>query len=190
MSVTTLHRDDTGSAEPRLWGLLAELTDAGELIEGARRVRDAGYTQWDCYSPFSVHGLDNAMGIGKSVLPRLVFLGGFTGCLAGVALQWWTNAVDYPFLIAGKPLFGWPAAVPIAFELTILFAAFAALLGMLGLNKLPRLHHPLFANERFRRVTNDRFFIAIEATDPKFDPEATRELLVGVGSVAVEEVED
>lgn len=189
MSVTTVDRDAAGRGS-RPWGLLAEFTDAADLIEAARQVRDAGYTVWDCYTPFSVHGLDNAMGIGKTVLPRLVFLGGLAGCIAGLALQWWTNAVDYPFLISGKPLFGLPAAVPIAFETTILFAAFASLLGMLGLNKLPQLHHPLFASERFRRVTNDRFFIAVEATDPKFDVHATRELLERIGSVAVEEVVD
>ncbi len=173
-----------------VWGLLAEFTDAGDLIEAARKVRDAGYTRWDSFAPFAVHGLDTAMAIRKTALPGLVLLGGMLGCLAGILLQWWTNAVDYPFLISGKPLFGWPAAVPIAFELTILFAAFAALFGMLGLNGLPQLYHPLFTSERFRRVTTDRFFIAIEAGDPRFDPGETRRFLEGLGAVAVEEVRD
>ncbi len=174
----------------KVWGLLAEFGDAAELIGAAEKVRDAGFTRWDSFSPFAVHGLDTAMGIRKTVLPKLVLAGGSLGCLTGFLLQWWTNAFDYPFLISGKPLFGWPAAVPIAFELTILFAAFAALFGMLGLNGLPRLHHPLFSSERFRRVTNDRFFIAIEADDPKYDAAETRALLESLGAAAVEEVRD
>ncbi|HHQ49214.1 MAG TPA: DUF3341 domain-containing protein [Acidobacteria bacterium] len=173
-----------------VWGLLAEFTDAAGLIEAAEKVRDAGYTRWDTFAPFAVHGLDTAMGIRKTVLPKIVLGAGAVGCVSGFLLQWWTNAVDYPFLISGKPLFGWPAAVPIAFELTILFAAFGALFGMLGLNGLPRLHHPLFTSERFRRVTTDRFFIAIERDDPRFDPEETRRFLEGLGAVAVEEVRD
>ncbi len=178
------------AGDTALWGLLAEFQDAAELIAAARRVRAAGYTRWDSYAPFAVHGLDDAMGIDKTVLPKIVFAGGLIGCLTGLGLQWWTNAVDYPFLISGKPLFGLPAAVPVAFELTILFAAFGAFFGMLGLNGFPRLHHPLFTSDRFRRVTNDRFFIAIEASDPKFDPGATRRFLEELGSLAVEEVED
>jgi len=188
MSTTVMDR--RVREEGAVWGLLAEFTDAAELIEAARKVRDAGYTRWDSFAPFAVHGLDTAMGIHKTVLPRLVLLGGAAGCLSGILLQWWTNAVDYPFLISGKPLFGWPAAVPIAFELTILFAAFAALFGMLGLNGLPRLHHPLFTSERFRRVTTDRFFIAIEADDPRFDSGETRRFLTQLGAAVVEEVRD
>ncbi len=187
---------DTGTptrsvtADRTAWGLLAEFDDAAQLIAAARKVREAGYTRWDSYAPFAVHGLDDAMGIDKTVLPKIVLAGGVTGCLAGLGLQWWTNAVDYPFLISGKPLFGLPAAVPVAFELTILLAAFGAFFGMLGLNRLPQLFHPLFTSDRFRRVTNDRFFIAIEASDPRFDREATRRFLEELGSAAVEEVED
>jgi len=188
MDTQTLSR--VPAEDGALWGLLAEFSDAAELIAAARRVRQAGYTRWDSYAPFAVHGLDDAMGIDKTVLPKIVFTGGLLGCLSGLALQWWTNAVDYPFLVSGKPLFGLPAAVPVAFELTILLAAFGAFFGMLGLNRLPQLYHPLFTSERFRRVTNDRFFIAIEASDPKFDREATRRFLEELGSLAVEEVED
>jgi len=171
-----------------LYGLLAELPDVPALLQGAEQIRDAGYRRWDAFAPFAVHGLNSAMGLKRSRLPWLVLGGGLTGTAAALLLQWWTNAVDYPFLISGKPLFGLPAAIPVAFELTILFAAFAAFFGMFGLNGLPRLHHPLFHSDRFRRVTTDRFFIAIEASDPQFNETETRRLLEEIGSVHIEEV--
>ena len=115
---------------------------------------------------------------------------GSTGTAAGILLQWWTNAVDYPFLISGKPLFSLPANIPVAFETTILFAAISALVGMLALNGLPQLYHPLFRSRAFKRATDDRFFICIEAEDPIFDPESTRELARVSRRRPVEEVED
>jgi len=173
---------------PALYGLLAEFADVRDLLRAAEAVRDAGYRRWDSFAPFAVHGINEAMGLRPSRLPWIVFGGGLAGTLAALALQWWTNAVDYPFLISGKPLFGLPAAIPVAFELTILFAAFAAFFGMFAANRLPELSHPLFARARFRRATTDRFFIVIEAADPRFDPVRTRELLEGLSPVAVEEV--
>jgi len=119
-----------------------------------------------------------------------VFLGGLTGAAAGILLEWWTNAVNYPFLISGKPLFSLPANIPIAFEITILFAAVSALVGMLALNGLPRLSHPLFANRSFKRATDDTFFISIEAADPLFDRIETRRLLEEISGRAVEEIEE
>jgi hypothetical protein len=129
------------------------------------------------------------MGIHRTRLPLLVAAGGATGLAGGILLQWWTNAFDYPFLISGKPLFSLPANIPVAFETTILLAALAALVGMLASNGLPQLHHPLFANRRFRRATNDRFFISVEAADPLFDLARTRAFLESLGGVRVEEVE-
>ena len=131
-----------------------------------------------------------AMGIKKTVLPYIVFLAGLTGTAAGILLQWWTNAFDYPFLISGKPLFSLPANIPVAFETTILFAAISALVGMLALNGLPQLSHPLHANRSFKSVTDDRFFISIEARDPLFDAAKTRELLQSISGQPVEEVEE
>jgi hypothetical protein len=128
------------------------------------------------------------MGIRTTKLPWLVAAGGLTGAVGGMLLQWYTNAVDYPFVISGKPLLSVPANIPVAFETTILLAAFAALLGMLGLNRLPQLYHPLLTSRRFRRVTDDKLFISIEAADPRFDQVATRQLLESVGAVHVEEV--
>jgi hypothetical protein len=175
---------------PALYGYLAQFDKVDELLSGAARVRDAGYTCWDAHSPFVIHGLDAAMGIKKTVLPYIVFAGGLTGTAAGILLQWWTNAVDYPFLISGKPLFSLPANIPIAFETTVLFAAISALVGMLALNGLPRLSHPLHANRSFKRATDDRFFITIEARDPLFDAEKTRELLASISDTEVEDIEE
>lgn len=173
-----------------LYGYLVGFDKVDELLAAAATVRDAGYTRWDAHTPFVIHGLDAAMGVKKTVLPYIVFLAGLTGAAAGILLQWWTNAIDYPFLISGKPLFSLPANIPVAFETTILFAAISALVGMLALNGLPQLTHPLFSNRSFKRVTDDRFFISIEARDPLFDPAKTRELLESVSDQPVEEIED
>jgi hypothetical protein len=173
----------------RLYGYLVSFDLVDEFLAAAAKVRDAGYTRWDAHSPFVIHGLDAAMGVKKTVLPYIVFLAGLTGAAAGILLQWWTNAVDYPFLISGKPLFSLPANIPVAFETTILFAAISALIGMLALNRLPQLYHPLFTNRSFKRVTDDRFFISIEAEDPLFDPTKTRELLESISGRSIEEIE-
>ncbi|MCP4800390.1 MAG: DUF3341 domain-containing protein, partial [bacterium] len=172
------------------YGLLAEFETPHKLVDAVEKVRDQGFSKWDVHTPFPIHGMDGAMGIRGSRLPFIVLIGGLTGLVLATFMQWWTNAVDYPFIISGKPLFGLPAAFPVMFELTILLSAFATFFGMWGLNKLPKWHNPLFNNDRFRRATQDRFFIAIEADDPKFNLEKTREMLVSLGSTAVEEVEE
>jgi len=174
----------------KLYGLLAEFETPHSLVDAVQKVRDQGFSKWDVHTPFPIHGMDGAMGIRGSRLPFIVLIGGLTGLALATFMQWWTNAVDYPFIISGKPLFGLPAAFPVMFELTILLSAFATFFGMWGLNKLPKWHNPLFNNDRFRRATQDRFFIAIEADDPKFNLEKTREMLVSLGSTAVEEVEE
>ncbi len=179
-----------GETTKQLYGLLAEFEDVNDFALAAERVRDAGYGKWDCHSPFPVHGLDGAMGIRSTILPYLVFGAAVTGAGLAMLMQWWMNAVDYPIIISGKPLFSIPANIPVTFELTILFGALTAFVGMLALNGLPQPYHPLFASERFRRATQDRFFIAIEAGDPKFDLEQTRALLTSLGSEVVEEVWD
>ncbi|MFO7652222.1 MAG: DUF3341 domain-containing protein [Candidatus Krumholzibacteriia bacterium] len=177
-----------GGAQGRLYGLLAEFTDPDTLVRACVLVRDARYRHWDAHSPFPLHGMDDAMGIRGTRLPFLVLLGGAAGLGTALLMQWWMNAVDYPFIVAGKPLFGLPANVPVAFELTVLFSALTAFLGMWGLNGMPRLHHPLFTSARFRRATADRFFISIEARDAEFDLTRTGELLRAAGAAAVEPV--
>jgi hypothetical protein len=172
-----------------LWGLMGEFASPEELKHAAHEIREAGYTRWDCHSPFPVHGLDDAMGIRPTRLPWFVLLGGIAGCGGGILLQWWTNAINYPFVISDKPFFSLPANIPVAFELTILLASLTAFGGMLLTNGLPKLYHPLFTNARFRGVTTDRFFIAIEAQDPRFDVEKTEQLLHHAGATRVEWVE-
>lgn len=180
----------TRSRDDRFHGILVEFDDAHDLVEACRKVRDAGFQKWDAHTPFPIHGMDAAMGIRGSRLPFIVLAGGLTGMSVALLMIWWMNAVDYPFNISGKPLFGWPAAVPVTFELTVLLSAFATFFGMWGLNGLPRLHHPLFSSERFARATADRFFIVIEKADPRFDRDKTREFMASLGGTAVEDIYD
>jgi len=171
-------------------GILAEFATPQALLQAAAAVRDAGFTKWDAHTPYAVHGLDKAMGIRPTRLAWFVFAAGLAGACTGLGLQWFCNTSDYPLLVSGKPYFSLPANIPVVFELTILFAAGAAVLGMLGLNGLPQLYHALFKRPRFRRVTDDRFFIAIEAADPRFDAGQAEALLRARGALAVERVED
>ena len=173
-----------------LFGLLAEFDSPGRLLDAARAVRDAGYTRWDCHSPFPVHGLDRAMGLRESRLPWIVLGAGLTGTTVAILMQWWMNAEDYAIVIGGKPLFSLPANIPVAFELTVLFAAVSCFAAMFFFNDLPRFFHPAFRSSRFKRATSDRFFIAIEAGYPRFDPRDTAELLRSLGSSHVEELEE
>ncbi len=177
-------------AERKLWGYVVEFDDVDALVAAAEKVRDAGYRRWDCHTPFPVHGLNDAMGLRETRLPVLVFLAGLIGGAGGMSLQYWTNAVDYPYIISGKPLFSIPACIPVAFELTILFACLTAFLGMLALNNLPMWYHALFRSRRFARVTADRFVISVEARDRKFDQEGTKAFLESLGGSPVETVED
>lgn len=183
-----VHGDDQEKVE--LLGLLAEFTDVDSIVAAARTVRRAGFLRWDVHSPFPIHGIDFAMGIKPTILPWLVLGAGLFGLVGGIALQWFCNAYDYQFFISGKPIWSFPANIPVAFETTVLCAALTAVFGMLGLNRLPRLYNPLFKHDRFRRVTDDRFFIVIDASDKKFDEEKTTQLLREAGATAVERVED
>jgi Alternative complex III, ActD subunit len=181
----------TGGAavERKVEGFLVEFDTPGGILAAAQKVRDAGFRRWDAHTPFPVHGLDRAMGLRASLLPWIVMVCGVTGCLTGLGLQWWTNAHNYQFLISGKPFWSIPANIPVTFELTILFSAFGAFLGMLGLNGFPRWNHPVFSSERFRRATQDRFFLSVEAGDPLFDEATTGEFLKGLGGIHVEKLE-
>lgn len=191
MSAETEHLQETEAPRaPVLAGLLAEFEDVDSVLAAAVQVRDAGFHRWDVHTPFPVHGMDQAMGIRPTILPWMVFIAGLTGMSLGYWLQWYTNAWDYPYFISGKPLKSVPAWIPVMFELTILFSALTAVFGMLGLNRLPRHYNPLFKSRRFRRVTSDRFFVVIDAADPKFDREGTEQMLLELGATAVEWVEE
>jgi hypothetical protein len=171
------------------YGLLAEFTTPAALYHACEQVRDSGFTRWDAHTPFPVHGLDKAMGLRRSPLPWIVLVMGLTGAAVGFGLQWWVHSSAYPLVISGKPHLAWPAYVPITFEVGVLFAALGALLGMLGLNRLPMHYHPLFRSKVFERVTDDAFFISIESWDPRFDPTGTRTLLESLGARSVELLE-
>jgi hypothetical protein len=174
----------------KLYGILAEFDAVDPVMGAARAVRDAGYKRWDVYTPFPVHGMNEAMGMRDSRLPWIVLGGGIFGCLGGVLMQWWMNAVDYPYWISGKPLWSLPANIPVAFETTVLCAALAAVFGMLFLNDLPRMYHPTARSLAFRRVTDDRFFVCIESDDPKFDRERTAALLLSTRPISMEWLEE
>jgi len=178
------------ATEKKTWGLLAEFETPQSIYTACEGVRDEGFRHWDAMTPFPVHGLDRAMGLKASKVPWIVLGMAVFGMLAGFTLQWWTTAIDYPIMIAGKPFFSWPAWIPVTFELTILFGSFGAVFGMFGLNRIPTFNHPVFNSERFLRVTDDRFFIAIEARDPLYDAKKTKKLLQKLGATHVEEVDE
>ncbi|GAB6166401.1 DUF3341 domain-containing protein [Thermostilla marina] len=167
-------------------GIVARFDGPAELKKAAVAVRKEGFRRWDCHSPYPVHGLEKAMGVPRTILPWLVAGAGFTGAAAALLLQWWTNAVDYPYLISGKPFFSLPANIPVTFELIVLFAALTSFFGVLGLNMLPHFTHPVFAAKNFVRATDDGFFVSVEASDPKFDPVATESFLRSIGAVEIE----
>jgi mono/diheme cytochrome c family protein len=182
------HGDAGTTADAPLHGLLAEYDSPGALIAAAKKVRDAGYTKWDTFTPFPVHGIDRAMGIKMTVLPWIVLGAALTGLATAIWMQWWMNAVDYPWIVSGKPFWSIPANVPIMFELTVLFAAITALMAMLVLNGLPHPSHPLDFKRRFARVTDDKFFLLIQVADPKFDDESTRALLEKTDPAVLDDV--
>jgi len=167
--------------EDNPFGIVAEFDNPGALMHAAEAVRKAGYRAFDVHSPFPIHGMDEAMGVRRTILPFLVLGGGLTGCVGALAMQIWMMAYDYPLVISGKPLMSIPAYIPVTFELTILLSGFAAVGSMLFLNFLPMLYHPLFKHEPFRKATDNAFFLSIEARDKQFDVEGTRSLLESIG---------
>ncbi len=172
------------------YGILAEFDTPADILRAANQVRNAGFKRWDVFTPFAVHGMDKAMGLRNSPVGWFSFLGGAVGYGCGMLMIWYMNAFDYPIVIGGKPLFSpFYPFVP-CFELTILFGSFGALLGMLFVNRLPRLYHPLLKHRRFAQVTHDKFYLVIEASDPKYSERQARQLLAGTASNAIELVED
>ncbi|MBK7579203.1 MAG: DUF3341 domain-containing protein [Myxococcales bacterium] len=188
------NKDTTPSDAPvsqgPLHGLLAEYEHPHQLVAACKKVRDAGYEKWDTYTPFPVHGIDKAMGIKMTSLPWLVLIAALIGLTTAITLQWWTNALDYRFISSGKPMWSIPANVPIYFELTVLFSAFAALFGMLALNNLPEPSHPLDHKRKFDKATDDRFFLYIECADELFDATDTRALLESSHPASLDEVNE
>ena len=172
------------------WGVVAEFDSAAAIYHAAEKVTAAGYTRVDAHTPFPVHGIDKALRHPPSGLGWIVVCCGATGIMLAQLMMWWMNAHDYPIWVSGKEPYAWPSTIPITFELMVLLSGFGAVFGMFGLNRLPRLHHPIFAHSTIHRVTDDRFFLSVEAIDPKFDSVATVKLLESVGGKHVEIVED
>lgn len=175
---------------PTLYGLMAEFVQPKQLVAAAEHARKEGYRKMDAYSPYPVEGLAEALGFRRTRVPLITLIGGLVGCVGGFYMQYWIAAVDYPLNIGGRPLNSWPAFIPVTFELTVLGASTFAVFGMLALNKLPQPHHPLFNIPRFKRASVDKFFLCVEAHDPKFNLAETARLLQSVNAQHVTEVRD
>ena len=174
----------------QLYGLMAEFESPADLVEATRKTREAGFTKIDAYSPYPIEALTEALDIHDHKLPAVVLAGGILGGLLGYALCYWTSVIDYPLIVGGKPFHSAPAFIVPTFETTILFAAFAAVLGMLALNGLPMPYHPVFNAPRFALASRDRFFLCIEVKDPKFAHDETWDFLTKLGAKAVMDVEE
>lgn len=175
--------------EKREIGVLAEYDSPHAIFHACEQVRDAGYRRFDSYTPFPVHGLDKAMGLGPSYLPWLVLIAGITGATLAMLFMVWTSAYDYPLNIGGKPTFSIPAFIPITFEVTILFSGLTAVFGMFALNRMPTYHQPLFNVASFAKATDNKFFLMIEARDRKYDREKVTQFLSNTGAKSTMVVE-
>ncbi len=169
--------------------MVAEFDSPEAIIEATARAREKGYSALECYTPFPIHGLSEAMHFKDERVPWVFFLSGVTGAICGLALETYTAVYDYPINVGGKPLFSLPSFFPVLYECTILFAALGGTIGMLALNGLPRPYHPIFSAPGFERASQDRFFLCIEATDPMFDGEKTKKFLEGLKPSSVSSVE-
>jgi len=176
--------------EKNLYGLMAEFDTPTEVVDAARKVREAGYTKTDAFSPFPIHEMDEALGIRRSILPYLVFGGGLTGLMLGIGLQVFVHYIDYPLNVGGRPYISIPSFVPPAYELTILLAGFTAVFGMLFLNGLPRPYHPVFNVPRFALATREKFFLVIESADPKFEYADTKSFMESLKPQEVFDVDE
>jgi len=174
--------------QPSIYGLMAEFDGPTDLLAAAKSAHAEGYRRMDAYSPFPVEGLAEAIEVRHTRLPLLVLLAGLFGALVGFASQYYVTVFDYPLNVGGRPLNSWPAYIPITFEVTILFAALTAVVGMIALNRLPMPYHPVFNVPRFALASREQFFLCIEAADSRFDREGTRRFLESLKPREVSEV--
>ena len=174
----------------KLFCIAAEFDHEDKLLEACVKTREAGYTKFEAYSPFPIHGLREAIGFKRPILPWVIFAGGLVGLCAGFGLCYWVSAIELPFNIGGRPLNSWPSFIPVTFEMTVLVASLTATIGMFAFNGLPRPNHPIFNHPNFERASQDRFFLTIESDDPKFDSAETAAYLRGLNALDVTEVED
>lgn len=171
-----------------IYGLMAEFESATELVHATERARLAGYRKMDAYSPIPIEELSEALDLPRTRLPKLVFTGGLLGGLAGFSLEAWASMSAYPMNIGGRPDLSWPQFIPVTFETTVLGAALSCFIGMWALNKLPQPYHPVFNVPEFARASTDRFFLCIEADDPRFDAAETARFLQDLHPLGVTEV--
>lgn len=171
------------------YGLLAEFDSPAQIVAAARKTREAGYKKVEAYTPFPIEELAHELGHHHSWVPYICLAGGIAGAVLGFGLCYWTSVIAYPMNIGGRPFNSWPSFIPVTYECTILLASFSAVIGMLVLNGLPEPHHPLFNSERFALASRDRYFLCVEAKDPKFDAAATRTFLQGLRASEVSDVE-
>jgi len=174
----------------KTYGLLAEFDSPAAILSAAEKVRDAGYSRWDVFTPFPIHGMDKVMGLKNSLVGWVSLLMGGGAFMSVVGLIWFSNAFDYPLIVGGKPMFSVPMTFVPSYIMMIMGAAVGALLGMFAFNELPRFHHPLFNSKRFALVSRDKFSLLIGSTDPKFSEIETRQLLASIGGVHIEIIED
>jgi len=174
----------------QLFGVMGEFSTPEDLLAATRKTREAGYKHVEAYTPFPVEGLSEAVGFKWTAVPLLTLMGGLGGGMTGFGLQYWVAAIAYPLNIGGRPFNSWPAFIPVTFELTVLGASIFAVFGMLALNKLPQPYHPVFNVERFGQASTDKFFLCIEARDPKFDLGETSRFLQSLHAQHVNEVKD
>jgi len=176
----------TRNFKPPEFGLMGEFNSPGDLLKAAQELQKSGYRIYDAYSPFPIHGMEEAMNLKASKLPWVVFVGGTIGLIVGFGMQTWVAIKGYPLIISGKELFSYPAWIPITFEVMVLFAAFAAVISIFTFNKLPRFYHPFFKHKTFHKATTDGYFIGIESDDPKYNREITKKLLAKLGGTNIE----
>jgi hypothetical protein len=181
-------KERIGLGPDKIYGVIGEFDTPEELVEAGKRIYGMGYRKLDAMTPFPVHGIDDAIGIPRSHLGWIVICVGLMGSATALLLMWWCGTINYPLVIGGKPLFDFSFAIPITFELTVLFSAFASLLGMLAINGLPRLYHPSMNYRNAHRATDDKFLLVIEASDPKFEAEQVSADMKSVGAGLVEVV--
>ncbi len=184
-------QDTQPRREERVFGVACSFRSVAEIFHAAERIRDAGWKKWDVYTPFPIHGMDAAMGLPRSSIPRVTLLAGITGFVTGCLLTWYTNSFDYPLIVGAKPYWSVIYPFPVLYECTILFAAFGTFFGQFIFNRLPRHHHPLFDVPQFIRVSDDAFMVVLEVTDPHFgNPDKAYDFLASLGGQDITLVRD
>ena len=172
------------------YGVLAQFEGPKDLLIAASKIRDEGFINFDCHTPYPLHGLDDAMGLKRSILGYIVGVGALGGAMIGLLLQWFASSYDYPIVISGKPYFSWQAYMIITFVMMVLGGALSSLLGMFHLNRMPTYYHPLFNSESFKKATDDSFFVSIESEDKLYDEKNTIDFLKSIGAQEVEVISE